>query len=153
MAYIDVVTLAEAKSYLRVDDSFTADDSLITMLINLSGDYIERHTNHLLFARAKTYKFLDGVKRVYDYPINSITSPVEADMTITELPLYTLYEYSSGDLVLNVGYTLPADVPPFLKVKMLEIIDGMYNGNENSSVTNIDDELYKSLAVYRRFTL
>jgi len=153
MAFIDVVSLAEAKQYLRVDDGFTADDSLITMLINLAGNDVERFTNHLLFAREKTYKFFDGEKRVYDYPINSVTSPVEDDMDITELSLYSLYCYSSGDLVLNVGYADPADVPPMLKIKMLEIVDGMYNGNDNSSITNFTDDLYESIHTYRRFTL
>jgi hypothetical protein len=153
MAFIDVVTLAEAKQYLRVDDGFTADDSLITTLINVGGEYVEKHTNHLLFSREKTYKFYDGEKRVYDYPINSITSPAEADMEITEYSLYTLYEYSSGDLVLNVGYDLPSSVPALLKMKMLEIVDAMYNGNDISAIVNFGEDLYESLSPYRRFTL
>ena len=152
MAFIDVVTLAEAKSYLRVDDGFTADDSLITILINAAGNIIEAHTNHLLYAREKTYKFYDGYVRVYDYPINSVTSPDEADMEVEELSLYTLYEYSSGDLVLNVGYAV-ADVPPLLKIKMMEVIDALYNGNDNESITNFNDDLYKSISMYRRFTV
>ena len=152
MAFIDVVTLAEAKQWLRVDDGFTTDDALITSLINASGSIIELHTNHLLYAREKTYKFFDGEKRVYDYPINSITSPDEEDMEVEELSLYTLYGYSSGDLVLNVGYDV-ADVPPMLKAKMFEIIDAMYNGNDNSSITNITSELFESITHYRRFIL
>lgn len=152
MAFIDVVTLAEAKQYLRVDDSFTADDSLITLLINVSGDYLEKFTNHLLYARAKTYRFYDSEVRVYDYPINSITSPPEADMDIVESSLYTTYGYSSGSLVLNVGYAV-IDVPPMLKAKMFEIIDAMYNGNDNASITNISNDLFKSITLYRRFML
>ena len=57
MAFIDVVTLAEAKQYLRVDDSFTDDDTLITLLINVSGDYLEKFTNHLLYARANSRQY------------------------------------------------------------------------------------------------
>ena len=151
MAFINIVTLAEAKQYLRVDDGFTADDSLITLLINVAGDYIEKHTNHLLYARAKTYKFYDGEVRVYDYPINSVTSPTDVDST--ERSLYTLYEYSSGDLVLNVGYALASDVPAMLKVKMFEIIDSMYNGNDNASITEFSEDLFKSISQYRRFTI
>ena len=152
MAYIDVVSLAEAKQFLRVDDGFTADDTLITLLIKVAGEFIEKHTNHLLYAREKTYKFFDGEKRVYDYPINSITSPAEADMEITEYETYTLYEYSSGDLVLNVGYDA-ADVPAMLKLRMLEIIDSMYHGNDDSGISNISDDLYKALNEFRRFML
>jgi len=153
MAYTDVISLAEAKQFLRVDDGYTADDTLITMIIKLAGEQIERHTNHLLYARAKTYKFFDGCKRVYDYPINSITSPAEADMTITEYSLYTLYESSEEDLVLNVGYADPADVPAMLKVKMLEIVDSLYPGNDDSAITNVSDDLYESISEFRRFTI
>ena len=149
MAFIDVVTLAEAKAYLRVDDGFTADDSLITLLINVSGDYIEKYTNHLLYARDKTYQFYDGCVRVYDYPINSqvSTDTVESDV----LSLYTLYE-GDDEVTLNVGYDV-ADVPPMLKIKMLEVIDAMYNGNDNASITNISNDLFESITLYRRFML
>ena len=150
MAFIDVVTLAEAKAWLRVDDGFTTDDALITSLINASGSIIELHTNHLLYAREKTYKFFDGEKRVYDYPINSVTSPTDVDSD--ERSLYTWYVSSSDDLVLNVGYDV-ADVPPLLKIKMLEIVDAMYNGNDNESVTEFNEALYKSISQYRRFTI
>jgi hypothetical protein len=150
MAFIDVVTLAEAKQYLRVDDGFTADDTLITLVINLAGELIEKNTNHMLYARAKTYKFYNGYVRVYDYPINSLTSPTDVESEV--MSLYTLYEYSSGDLVLNVGYDV-ADVPAMLKLKMLEIIDATYNGNDKESVSNFTDDLYESITHFRRFTL
>ena len=151
MAFIDVVTLAEAKQYLRVDDGFTADDALITMLIDAAGNIIELHTNHLLYARSKTYKFYNGCVRVYDYPINSVTSPT--DVGSTELSLYTLYEYSSGELELNVGYENASDVPMLLKIKMMEIIDAMYHGNDNDSITEFNEALFKSIGQYRRFTI
>ena len=149
MAFIDVVTLAEAKAYLRVDDGFTADDFLITLLIDAAGDMIERYTNHLLYARDKTYQFYDGCVRVYDYPINSQVSTDEVDSEV--LSLYTLYE-GDAEIVLNVGYAV-ADVPPMLKVKMLEVIDAMYNGNENASVTNINSDLFESISQYKRFLI
>ena len=150
MAFIDVVTLAEAKDYLRVDDGFTADDSLITLLINTAGDLIEKNTNHLLYARAKTYQFYDNIVRVYDYPINSVTSPADVESEVYSL--YTLYGYSSDELVLNVGYDV-ADVPPMLKVKMFEVIDAMYNGNDKVSISNFTNDLFESITHYRRFML
>jgi hypothetical protein len=148
MAFIDVVTLAEAKSYLRVDDGFTADDSLITTLINAAGSIIEQHTNHLLFSRDKTYQYFDGILRVYDYPINTDISALDYD----ERSLYTIFD-GDDSLDLNVGYADPADVPSILKVKMLEVVDALYNGNENESVTNFNDSLFKSLGQFRRFVV
>ena len=151
MAFIDVLTLAEAKSYLRVDDGFTADDALITTLINAAGNIIELHTNHLLYARDKTYKFFDGEKRVYDYPINSVTSPT--DVESDERSLYTWYVSSEDELELNVGYVNASDVPPLLKIKMMEALDAMYNGNDNESVTEFNESLFKSVGQFRRFTI
>ena len=150
MAFIDVVTLTEAKSYLRVDDGFTADDSLITLLIDAAGDKIEKYTNHLLYSREKTYLFYDGCVRVYDYPINSQVSTDEVESEV--LSLYTLYQ-GDDEITLNVGYGLPSSVPAMLKVKMLEVIDAMYNGNENASVTNINSDLFESISQYKRFLL
>ena len=46
-----------------------------------------------------------------------------------------------------------ADVPFMLKVKMFEVIDAMYNGNENASVTNISSDLFESITLYRRFMI
>lgn len=39
-----MITLAEAKSYLRVETEMTAEDDLITGLINAASDYIQECT-------------------------------------------------------------------------------------------------------------
>ena len=153
MAYTNVISLSEAKTFLRVDDGFTADDSLITTIINVAGELIEKHTSHLLYSRSKTYKFFGDEVRVYNYPINSVTSPDEADMDIEERSLYTVYTSSEDELVLNVGYDDPADVPAMLKLKMLELVDSMYHGNDDSAITNVSEDFYASIAEFRRFTL
>lgn len=137
MAYIDVITLTEAKLYLRIDDTLTEDDTQITRMISSALSYVEQWTNVLVFARDKDYLIVDGIIRVYDYPINSVVTPDEADMTITRKTLYNIYEYSSTtatDLTLNVGYTLPADVPQELKDVALEIIDNLYYRNDGKNM-------------------
>ena len=146
MAYTDVVTLAEAKQFLRVDDGFTADDTLITLHINTAGEYVERHTNHMLYVREKTYKFFDMEKRVHDYPINSIVAPLEDEMDVTEFSLYTLYGSSEEDLILNVGYDV-ADVPAGLKMEMLEFVNAKYHGNDEPGDFEAID---RRLAKYKR---
>ena len=79
MSYLTVTTLTEAKNYLRIDDSLTEDDSLITTMINAAWQYIETYTNVLVYARDKKYKLIDGCERIYDYPINSIVETVETE--------------------------------------------------------------------------
>lgn len=73
--YLDVITLAEAKLYLRVDDTLTADDAQITSMINVALKYVEDYTSILVFSRDKTYRLINGLKRVYDFPINSVINP------------------------------------------------------------------------------
>ena len=76
MAYTDIITLADAKTYLRIDDTLTEDDAQITRMIKASLSQVERITNHILFARAKSYIVEDYSVNVYDYPINSLTTPI-----------------------------------------------------------------------------
>ena len=126
MAYVDVVTLSDAKIYLRVDDTLSEDNTQITRMINAALSYIERYTNVYVFARLKTYVVVDNCIRVYDSPINSLVDPVDADVTIKTL--YNTYTTGTDEdiLSLNVGYVDPNDVPDELKEIALEMIDLMY---------------------------
>ncbi len=132
MAYIDVTPLATAKIALRVDDTLTEDDARITMMINAAWRYIENYTNVLVYQRSKVYKLIDGCKRIYDYPINSYTTPVEADLTIEEANNYVTVSYGTetNDITVDVGHALPASVPDDLKMVAEEIIDLMYYEHE-----------------------
>lgn len=132
MAYLDVISLAEAKEYLRIDDTLTDDDNQITRMISSALAFIERWTGVYVYAREKTYTMVDGSVYVYDYPINSITSPAEADMDNTQKTLYKIFCYGSetSDLVLNIGHLLPSSVPLELIDVAYEIIDILYYGNE-----------------------
>ena len=75
MAYINIITLAAAKLYLRVDDTLTEDDAQITSMISAALKYVEDKTGHLVYDRDETYRMINGVKSVYDHPINSVISP------------------------------------------------------------------------------
>jgi hypothetical protein len=138
MAYTDVITLSDAKVYLRVDDTLTEDDAQITRMINASLAYVEKWTNIMVFARLKTYVMVDGCVRVYDYPINSLIDPVDAE--VVQKTLYTTYTYGTDtiDLSLNVGYVDPVDVPSDLLEVALEIIDLMYYEHESGKTVTKD---------------
>ena len=75
MAYLDIIPLADAKIYLRIDDTLTEDDTQITRMINVALSYVERYTNHVLFAKEKTYRLINGCISVYDYPIKESKRP------------------------------------------------------------------------------
>ena len=49
MSYLNIISLEEAKNYLRVDIDLTEDDNQITAMIKSSLGFVEKHTNHILF--------------------------------------------------------------------------------------------------------
>jgi hypothetical protein len=154
MAYIDIITLAEAKTYLRIDDTLTEDDAQITRMIKASLSQIERTTNYILFARAKSYVVENCAVNVYDFPINSLTTPTTA--TSVEKSIYTTYTtVVATDLkvTLNVGYVDPLDVPSDLIEVAYEMIDLMYYSPETGKSIKSDlSELSKMvLSNYKRF--
>jgi hypothetical protein len=135
MAYIDVLPLADAKTYLRLDDSLADDDAQITRMIKSALSYIEKQTNIYVYARNKTY-FLDddNFVRVYDFPINSV---VTADYDRRDRAMFSNFILTGEDtsLVLNIGYANPADVPSDLIDIALQYIKYLYyeaETNENN---------------------
>lgn len=129
MAYLDVITLAQAKNYLRVDDSLTEDDADITRMIKGALKYVEDFTNVMVYARDKKFLVLDCLSRVYDYPINTLNSPADAEVTLRSN--YNAYEVTDDTIDyidLNVGYSNPLDVPSDLIEVALEKIGLSYYG-------------------------
>ena len=148
MAYIDVITLARAKNYLRIDTDLTEDDTEITSMINGALRYIEKRTNHIMYAKDVTYTGSCQVK-VYDYPINSvITNPAPIQYP------YSLYvvlpDVKTVDL--NVGYADPADVPDELIQAALQMIKVWYYESEKQvNSTLIPESVKEVIDIYRRF--
>ena len=147
MAYIDVITLERAKNYLRVDLDFDTDDSEITSMINAACRYVEKRTNHILYARDITYKGSCQVK-VYDYPINSIVTdpaPFKVDFA-----MFTIYP-DVKEVELNVGYGVD-EVPDIFIQSALQMIKVWYFESEkqvNSQMIPIS--VTEALDVEKRF--
>ena len=134
MSYLSVLPLADAKNYLRIDDTLSEDDNRITSMIKASLSMIERRTNILVYARSKNFLFQDYCVKVYDYPINDLITP--ADATEIEMELYSIFETDNSDnkvLTLNVGYETPSDVPAEIIEFALEYIKYLYYDAENNN--------------------
>jgi hypothetical protein len=142
MSYLNVITLQEAKDYLRIDDTLTEDDARITSMIKASLRYIERQTNVILYARDKEYLFTDYCVRVYDYPINTIISPTDLD--VKEKELYTIYSVNKSDvkLNLNIGYVNSDDVPNEIIEIALEYLKYMYYDSESNTGNSGEIPMY-----------
>ena len=158
MAYLDVITLTEAKNYLRIDDGMTDDDSRIRSMINASLSYLESLTNIIFYQRDKTYLAVDGCVYVYDYPINSVTSPddYDSDDTVRKNG-YSIYNYGidTTDITLNVGYIDPENIPPELKEVAFEILDLMYYEKETgkSYIKDLSEFSKGVIDNHRRFII
>ena len=147
MAYIDVITLARAKNYLRVDEDLTDDDTEITSMINASLRFIEKRTNHIMYARQRIYIGSCQVK-VYDYPINSIVTvptPFKVDFS-----LFTIFP-DVKDVTLNVGYSTGL-VPDDLIQAALQIIKVWYYESEKQvNTTLIPESVMQVIDINKRF--
>lgn len=147
MSYLTVLPLARVKNYLRIDTDMTDDDSEITSMINASLSYIEKRTNHILYARQKVYNGSCQVK-VYDYPINSITTD-PAPFYLTR-ELYTIYP-DVKTVELNVGYGVYL-VPDELIQAALQMIKVWYYESEKQvNSTLIPESVKEVVEIYRRF--
>ena len=146
--YIDVITLERAKNYLRIDPDLTEDDAEITSMINAALRYIEKRTNHLVYAREATYKGVCQVK-VYDYPINSIvTDPAPFVCHFTMFDVFP----NDNTVVLNVGYETPDLVPDELIQAALQMIKVFYYESEKQvNTVLIPESVKEAVDVYRRF--
>ena len=147
MSYLSVITLERVKNYLRVDDDLTEDDNEITSMINASCRYIEKRTNHLMYARDIVYNGTCQVK-VYDYPINSIVTvptPFKVDFA-----MFTCYP-DVKEVELNVGYGTD-EVPDDLIQAMLQMIKVFYYESEKQvNSTLIPESVKEVIDLYKRF--
>jgi len=150
MAYLDVIPLDVAKLYLRLDPGFTDDDALITSMINACCLYVEKRTNHILYARDKVYTGACQVK-VYDYPINSIVAPIDPEPWSVTRSLYTVYP-DAKTVTLNVGYMPDELVPDDLIQPMLQMLHVFYYGSEKQvNTTLIPESVKEMLDLNKRF--
>lgn len=149
MNYLDIITLEDAKNYLKIDDTLSADDSNIARMIKASLMDIERRTNIHLIAKDKDYYFSNFCAIVYDYPINTINTD---NVTREEKTVYSIFVTPSLDdekLSLNIGYTNIDDVPTDLVEVAYEMIDCMYYNKE----TKLSELSKITLDNYKRFII
>ena len=157
MAYQDIITIDQAKAYLRIDDGMSADDMFVGIMINTAFQYIEQFTNVICVAVDKVYRYDDNKEvRVYDFPINTETLPSGVEVEYNDL--YDIYYSDFGSDIesvsLNVGYELVQDVPSDLIVVAYEIIDVLYYGKETGkSIDDLSPMAMKILWDNKRFML
>ncbi len=149
--YIDVISLEQAKLYLKIDDAQTITDNEITGMINSALSFIEKRTNHIFKTRDKVYykdcALVQQVK-VYDFPI---------DNTVTELdivyrPLYAIVPTIDNVVTLTIGYDNLEDIPSELIDSALQLINfWFYNSETNNAMNTVPDFVMQNIDINRRF--
>lgn len=135
MAYTDIISLAQARTYLRIDDTQNESDNEIIQMIGTALRFMEDHTNHIVDPRDIVYFLRKQCVRVYDFPINSIILPNPPDpIDQNDYELYSLFTTSDTlieTITLNVGYGDPTNIPPGIIDAALYIIKLLYYETES----------------------
>lgn len=153
-AYTDIISLARARTYLRVDDTMNEDDNEITSMIKASFTFIERYTCHLFGARDLSQLV---PPKIYKYPINSIVDVEQEDWDNyyqRNLDYYCQENISSRPVLVNfnAGYVNVEDVPEDFIQAALQIIKVWYfEAQSQVNETLIPVSVKQVLDTYRRF--
>lgn len=178
MDALDVLSLEDAKAYLKVD--FDDDDDLIESLIKAAVSLVEKTTEYRLYKRNEVIQTSKIGYTAFQFPLNGAS--VEAMDSQGTYTIQTRYEtlrtllfwgngywYTSYEdqffnpntyglsgcvtnytLTLDVGYADTADVPTDLLTAIKQIITFTYE-NRNESKLELPSNISMLMAPYRRF--
>ena len=148
--YENIISVAEAKHYLRLDSDFDEDDSDIERMIASALEYITKNTNYVFRVQNKTYRQdSDCNVIISDYPVNT------TDFS-HNIPLYCsgYIKFKNTDVVTaSIGFTSKSDegFPSALIDCALEIIKVYYYGSEtNENSTLMPQSVEDIIRTYRR---
>jgi hypothetical protein len=149
--YTDVISLEQAKLYLKIDEGQTVTDDEITGMINSALSFIEKRTNHIFKTRDKVYfkdcALVQQVK-VYDYPIDN----TETEFDIIYRPLYAIVPTVNNTVTLTTGYTSVEDIPSELIDSALQLINfWFYNSETKNAMNSVPDFVLSNIDINRRF--
>lgn len=133
-----VVTLEEAKLYMRIDADYTMDDALISSLIKAAQTYCEKYTS-LSFTPRQLQMLTD--KRCTELlygPVNSIVSVKTVagdDQSFTQMGKQYPTIITSGECIITylTGYT-PETIPEQLKTAVKMMVATLFDNREAHGV-------------------
>ena len=165
MDQLNVVSLDQAKLWLRVDLDYDYEDTLITALIKSAVNQVEQYTLQVLWQRSIT-EITDrsGNLKIYNYPIIAVEDVVNKDFedvtfeieesqwythVITNRAGFNTVTYVAG---YDWNYDGGSDVPDDIETAIKEMITYLYENRDNPK-----EEMPKVvtflLAPYKRITL
>ena len=157
--YIDAVTLAETKQYLRIDPLDVDLDGELTRMISSACELVEQFSNYRMKPQILRYPLTRGMVRIYDFPIVSIDDPAVNTFTAIEKNLFTLLCDFQGDFIqdnnvvlASVGYDDTDILPSFLVTAVLETVRiWFYNTEDNTGRGILPEPVFALLKPFKRF--
>ena len=149
-SYLDVISLEQAKLYLKIDSLQIETDAEITNMINSSLSFIEKRTGHIFKTKSKTYYSCALVNSVivYDYPIDNTITLLDIQYRQTNAIVPTI----NGSVALTLGYDNIDDIPSELIDVALQLIKvWFYESETQSNTTLIPLSVMQAIDVNRRF--
>jgi len=146
--YLDVISLDQAKLYLKIDALQTETDNEITSMINSSLSFIEKRTGHHFKTKNKTFYSCALVNSVivYDYPI------VDAPVGTQVRQLNSVVPTVDGSVILELGYASLDDIPSELIDSALQIIKvWFYESEKQENTSLIPLSVLQAIDANRRF--
>ena len=148
--YGNIISVYDAKRYLRLDDGFTEDDVDIERMIASALEYITKQTNYVFRVQNKTYRQdYECNTYIYDFPVNTTDfSP--------NIPVYHsgYIKFRKTDVVTaSVGFSSKNDdmFPHALIDCALQIIKVWYYSSEtNENSTLMPKAVEDIIRTYRR---
>ena len=165
MDQLNVVSLAQAKMWLRLDEDYDYEDGLITALIKSAVNQVEQYTLQVLWQRTIT-EITDksGSLKIYNYPVISVEDVVDKDVVAVDFEIEESQWYTSvitNQLGFNKvtyvagydwGYDGGSDVPDDIETAIKEMITYLYENRDNPK-EEMPKVVQYLLAPYRRITL
>ena len=165
MNQLNVVSLAEAKLYLRIDPDDVLEDGLITSLIKSAVNQAEQFTLQVLWQRQLTaITPVTGALKIYEYPLISVETVVDPDMVVltfetieTQGFTEVISDTAGFNTVTFVGgygwdYEGGSEVPDDIETAIKEMI-AYYYENRDNPVVGMPTIATLLLSPYRRITL
>ena len=155
-SYLQVISLEDAKEYLRIDHNDS--DKEIERMIRSALSLVEEKTNHFVYKRNVTYYLRDCEVTVYDSPINTVdTTGLATTVERYDFSTYSVFTDSNSDnktIILSVGYESPEEIPQSLLLAAYDMMDYWYYQNDGrASINFIGDGAREVLNSYTRFIL
>jgi len=165
MDQLNVVSLSQAKLWLRLDLDYEYEDGLITALIKSAVNQVEQYTLQVLWQRTITeITDITGNLRLFNYPIISVENVYDKNLDDLDFEIVDTQHYT--EVITNragfnavtyvAGYDWNydggSDVPDDIETAIKEMITYLYENRDNPK-EEMPKVVTYLLAPYRRITL